>query len=87
MRKLRIYLDTSVISHLDQQDVPELIDNNILTLKMRHAFATRALEDGAPLKYIQTLLSHAKLETTANIYSHVSIDEKRKVIDSLVKTL
>ena len=26
MRKLRIYLDTSVISHLEQEDVPEKME-------------------------------------------------------------
>jgi len=33
MKKLKIYLDTSVISHLDQQDVPEKMADTILFWK------------------------------------------------------
>ncbi len=35
MRKLKVYLDTSVISHLDQQDAPEKVAD---TLKLWSMF-------------------------------------------------
>lgn len=39
---------------------------------LRHTFATRALEQGIPMKIVQQWLGHSNFSTTADIYSHVT---------------
>ncbi|MCL2796494.1 MAG: site-specific integrase [Firmicutes bacterium] len=41
---------------------------------LRHTFATTCLEAGMPLKVVQIWLGHAEIDTTANIYSHVTAE-------------
>lgn len=45
---------------------------------LRHTCATHLLEGGADIRYIQQLLGHEKLETTA-IYTEVNIDQLQAV--------
>lgn len=39
---------------------------------LRHTFATKCLETRIPLKVVQTWLGHSEIDTTADIYSHVT---------------
>ena len=44
----------------------------------RHTMATLMLENGADIRYIQAMLGHVKLETTA-IYTQVSIRKLKEI--------
>lgn len=50
---------------------------------MRHTFATRMLERGVHPKIVSEMLGHANIQTTLDLYSHVSPDLQRMAADAL----
>ena len=50
--------------------------------KLRHAFATHLLANGADLQAIQEMLVHADLGST-EIYSHVDVSRARTMLSDL----
>ena len=54
---------------------------------LRHTHATWLLEAGVNPKIVQERLGHSRIETTLNVYSHVSINEQRKAVEILEKSI
>ncbi len=50
---------------------------------IRHTYATRLFESGVPIKTVQSLLGHSNFNTTLDIYTHVTDNEKLKGVEML----
>jgi site-specific recombinase XerD len=49
---------------------------------LRHTAATRMLRDGVPIEVVSTLLGHASVTTTSNIYGHLTAEDARRVLEN-----
>ena len=59
---------------------------NITNIKfhaLRHTYATRLFEEGVQVKTVQSLLGHSDINTTMNIYTHVTNDVKNDAVEKL----
>lgn len=54
---------------------------------LRHTFATRCIEAGMKPKTLQTILGHANIGITMNLYVHTTEDEKLKEINQIADAL
>lgn len=54
------------------------VDANVYPHKLRHSYATHLLNNGCPMDGIQTLLGHAKIETTM-IYAQLSGPRRKEI--------
>lgn len=54
---------------------------------LRHSFATRCIESKCDYKTVSVLLGHSNISTTLNLYVHPNLEQKKKCIDQMVKTL
>lgn len=63
---------------------------NIPKLKyhgLRHSFATRCIEVGCDYKTVSVLLGHSNISTTLNLYVHPNMEQKKRCIDKVFKSL
>lgn len=63
---------------------------NIPRLKyhgLRHSFATRCIESNCDYKTVSVLLGHANITTTLNLYVHPNLEQKKRCIAKMFKSL
>ena len=49
----------------------------------RHTAASLLLDSGVPLEVVSAVLGHASLAITADVYARVSMDAKRRALETL----
>lgn len=54
---------------------------------LRHTFATRCIESQCDYKTVSSILGHANISTTLNLYVHPDINQKRKCIAQMLKAV
>ena len=54
---------------------------------LRHSFATRCIESNCDYKTVSVLLGHANITTTLNLYVHPNMEQKKKCIAKMFKSL
>lgn len=63
-------------------DIPKLKYHGL-----RHSFATRCIEVGCDYKTVSVLLGHSNISTTLNLYVHPNMEQKKRCIDKVFKSL
>ncbi len=54
---------------------------------LRHSFATRCIESRCDYKTVSTILGHASLATTMDLYVHPGYDDKKRVIEKMSRAI
>ena len=54
---------------------------------LRHSFATRCIEAGCDYKTVSVLLGHSNISTTLNLYVHPNMEQKKRCITKMFKSL
>jgi integrase len=54
---------------------------------LRHSFATRCIESKCDYKTVSVLLGHSNISTTLNLYVHPNMEQKKKTINQMFRSL
>lgn len=67
---------------MEKLDIPKLKYHGL-----RHSFATPCIEVGCDYKTVSVLLGHSNISTTLNLYVHPNMEQKKRCIDKVFKSL
>ena len=67
---------------MEKLDIPKLKYHGL-----RHSFATRCIEVGCDYKTVSVLLGHSNISTTLNLYVHPNMEQKKRCIAKVFKSL
>ena len=54
---------------------------------LRHTFATRCVESKCDYKTLSSILGHANVSTTLNLYVHPGMEQKRKCVEDMARSI
>lgn len=54
---------------------------------LRHSFATRCIEGKCDYKTVSVILGHSNISTTLNLYVHPNLEQKKKCINQMNRSL
>lgn len=54
---------------------------------LRHSFATRCIESNCDYKTVSVILGHSNISTTLNLYVHPNMEQKKKCIDKMTRSI
>lgn len=54
---------------------------------LRHTFATRCVESKCDYKTLSSILGHSNVSTTLNLYVHPGIEQKRKCVEDMIRSI
>lgn len=54
---------------------------------LRHSFATRCIESMCDYKTVSVILGHSNIATTLNLYVHPNMEQKKKCINKMLRSL
>ena len=54
---------------------------------LRHSFATRCIKSNCDYKTVSVLLGHANITTTLNLYVHPNMEQKKRCISKMLRSL
>ena len=54
---------------------------------LRHSFATRCIESKCDYKTVSVILGHANISTTLNLYVHPNLEQKKRCVNQMFKSL
>ncbi|MDO5571654.1 MAG: tyrosine-type recombinase/integrase [Bacteroidales bacterium] len=67
---------------MEKLDIPPLKFHSL-----RHSFATRCIESNCDYKTVSVILGHSNISTTLNLYVHPNMEQKKKCINKMLKSL
>lgn len=54
---------------------------------LRHSFATRCIESKCDYKTVSVILGHSNISTTLNLYVHPNLEQKRRCVNQMLRSL
>lgn len=69
-------------SLMKKLDMPDLKFHGL-----RHSFATRCIEGKCDYKTVSVILGHSNISTTLNLYVHPNLEQKKKCINQMNRSL